>query len=57
MRGNAIVHVDINSGSWERNYMELQARLGEIPATHKADQSLRAVISGQDPDSKELRSL
>lgn len=31
--------------------------LGEIPATYKADKRIRAVLRGEDPDSRELADL
>ena len=50
MRGGNVEHADIVTGRW-LPWKELLAGFGEIPATHKADQRLRAVLNKQDPDS------
>jgi len=56
MRKSNIERADIVTGKW-LPWMELLAGFGEIPATHKADKRLRAVLAGKDPDSKKLSDL
>lgn len=51
-----IVKAAIVSHKWLTD-KEVITALGEIPATHKADLRLRALLSGQDPDSQELMAL
>lgn len=36
---------------------ELLTALGELPATHKADMRIRALLAGKDPDAPELQKL
>lgn len=56
LKGGTIGKMNIAAGRWEYGN-ELLAALGEIPATYKADQRLRAVLRGENPDSNELMAL
>ncbi len=56
MRRSGIERADVVTGKW-LPWKELLAGFGEIPATHKADKRLRAIVAGKDPDSKELSDL
>lgn len=56
LRKNAIKNAHIVSGPWEKE-KELLAALGEVPATYKADQRLRAVLNDTNPDSSVLKKL
>lgn len=51
-----VQRADITSASWLPDIEALTA-LGEIPATHKADRRLRAVLQGDNPDAPELTSI
>jgi hypothetical protein len=55
-QGDIISRADIASGPWDPSY-EVLAGLGEIPATYKADMRLRAVVSGNNPDTELLTAL
>jgi len=54
--GQHIRHTEIVSPPWLPN-KELVTALGEIPATHKADMRVRALLAGKDPDSPALQAL
>lgn len=54
--GDKIASTDITTPGWMAD-KELITALGEIPATHKADLRLRAVLAGGNPDAPELVAL
>jgi len=56
MRNDTIRRADLVTSKW-LPWKELIAGFGEIPATHKADARLRAVLNGQDPDSPVLSCM
>ena len=54
--GQRFEHTEIVSHPWLPD-KELVTALGEIPATHKADMRMRALLAGEDPDSPALQAL
>ncbi|HSX06122.1 MAG TPA: hypothetical protein VLG92_00180 [Candidatus Saccharimonadia bacterium] len=56
LRGEHVARTDIATGVWLPD-IETSVAIGEIISTHKADQRLRAVLAGKDPDAFELVSI
>lgn len=56
LKGHKVAQADIVTADKEHE-AELLTGLGEIIATHKADERLRAVLAGQSPDTDKLKSL